>query len=56
MFLSDEYNNPNTELVTELRALTRGLYNWHNTEGCHPYDVFMWDTASRGDFTLEKVF
>ncbi|MBV6622240.1 MAG: hypothetical protein KI793_04665 [Rivularia sp. (in: Bacteria)] len=50
----DENKNNNTELVTELRKLTRGIHNNHNTECSYPIDVFMWDTASRGDFTLEK--
>ena len=54
LLVVDEYKNNNTELVTELRELTRGLYNDHNTESSYPIDVFMWDTASRGDFTLEK--
>ncbi len=54
LLLVDESNNANTELVAEIRELTRGLHNNHNTECSHPYDVFMWDTASRGDFTLEK--
>ncbi len=54
LLLVDESNNANTELVAEIRDLTRGLHNNHNTECSHPYDVFMWDTASRGDFTLEK--
>jgi hypothetical protein len=54
LLVVDESKNNNTELVTELRELTRGLENWHNTEGGEPIDVFMWDTASRGDFTLEK--
>jgi len=54
LFLLDEYNNPHTELVTELRDLTRGLLNYHNSCGAYPYDIFLWDTASRGDFTFEK--
>jgi len=54
LLVVDEYKNNNTELITELRELTRGLYNNHNTESSYPIDVFMWDTASRGDFTLEK--
>ncbi|AFY55651.1 putative low-complexity protein [Rivularia sp. PCC 7116] len=54
LLVVDESKNNNTELVKELRELTRGLENWHNTEGGEPIDVFMWDTASRGDFTLEK--
>ncbi|MEM9925187.1 MAG: pentapeptide repeat-containing protein [Cyanobacteria bacterium P01_D01_bin.50] len=53
LLVLDENKNNNTELVTELRALTRGLYNWHFGID-YPYDVFMWDTESRGDFTLEK--
>ena len=54
LFLLDEYNNPHTELVSELRDLTRGLLNYHNSCGAYPYDIFLWDTASRGDFTFEK--
>lgn len=54
LFLLDEYKNPHTELVTELRDLTRGLLNYHNSCGAYPYDIFLWDTASRGDFTFEK--
>ena len=54
LLLVDESNNANTELIAEIRELTRGLHNNHNTECSHPYDVFMWDTASRGDFSLEK--
>ena len=53
-FLLDEYKNPHTKLVTELRDLTRGLLNYHNSCGAYPYDIFLWDTASRGDFTFEK--
>lgn len=54
LLVVDENKNNNSELVTELRELTRGLYNPHNTGDYYPIDVFMWDTASRGDFTLEK--
>ena len=54
LFLLDEQKKPNTELVTELRDLTRGLLNYHNSCGAYPYDIFLWDTASRGDFTFEK--
>ena len=54
LLLVDEKKKNNTELVTELRELTRGIHNNHNTECSYPIDVFMWNTASRGDFTLEK--
>ena len=54
LLVVDENKNNNTELVTELRGLTRGLAHSHNSESSYPIDVFMWDTASRGDFTLEK--
>ncbi|BAY82917.1 pentapeptide repeat family protein [Calothrix parasitica NIES-267] len=54
LLVVDEKKNNNTELVRELRELTRGIHNYHNTEGSYPIDVFMWDTVSRGDFTLEK--
>ena len=54
LLVVDESKNNNTELITELRELTRGLYNNHNTECSYPIDVFMWDTASRGDFRLDK--
>ena len=54
LLVVDENKSNNTELVTELRELTRGLAHSHNSESSYPIDVFMWDTASRGDFTLEK--
>ncbi len=54
LLVVDEYKNNNTELVTELRELTGGLAHSHNSESSYPIDVFMWDTVSRGDFTLEK--
>ena len=53
-FLIDESKNNHTELLIELRNLTRGFHHWYNSEGSSYYDIFLWDTASRGDFTLEK--
>ncbi|BAY82918.1 pentapeptide repeat protein [Calothrix parasitica NIES-267] len=55
-FVVDESKNKNTELLIELRELTRGLYHSYNSEGSSDSDyyIFLWDTASRGDFTLEK--
>ena len=53
-FLIDESKNKNTELLTELRNLTRGFPHLYNSEGSSDYDIFLWDTATRGDFTLEK--
>lgn len=50
----DEENNPHTELVNTIRNLTRGLRNSYGSDSSKPYDVFLWDVASRGDFTLEK--
>ncbi len=54
IFLVDESKNKNTELLTELRNLTRGLNYRYNSEGSYYYEIFLWDTASRGDFSLEK--
>ncbi|MGB3641321.1 MAG: pentapeptide repeat-containing protein [Rivularia sp. (in: cyanobacteria)] len=53
-FLVDESKNTHTELLTELRNLTRGFHHRYNSEGFSNYEIFIWDTASRGDFTLEK--
>ena len=54
-FLIDESKNKNTELLIELRNLTRGFSHSYNSEGSSDYDIFLWDTASRGDFTVLKV-
>ena len=53
-FLVDESKNKNTKLLTEIRELTRGFHHRYNSEGFSDYNIFLWDTASRGDFALEK--
>lgn len=54
LLLVDEDKSNNTELVTVIRNLTRGLANYYNSEDAYPYNIFLWNKASRGNFTLEK--
>ena len=53
-FVVDESKNKNIELLIELRNLTLRIYHRYNSEGSSDYYIFLWDTALRGDFTLEK--
>ncbi len=53
ILLADELNNPNAELVQTLRKLFYGLHNHHNTESSEPYDLFLWDSKLRGQFSLD---
>ncbi len=54
LLIVDEDENSEPELFKVIREASRGLYNSHNSESSYPYDVFLWDVASRGNFTLEK--
>jgi uncharacterized protein YjbI with pentapeptide repeats len=46
-------DHPDIDLVSSLCAATEGLIC--NSEKDDPYEVFLWDTASKGEFTLEKL-
>jgi uncharacterized protein YjbI with pentapeptide repeats len=46
-------DHPDTELVNSIISITEGLHC--NSEKDDPYDVFFWDVAKKGVFTLEKL-
>ncbi|MGB3536097.1 MAG: pentapeptide repeat-containing protein [Microcoleaceae cyanobacterium] len=45
-------NHPDTDLVNSLGSLTEGLLYFSESE--YLYDIFLWNRAIRGEFTLEK--
>ena len=47
-------DNPNLELLNAIRQASQGLR--HRSEMAYPYEVFLWEVATRGAFTLEGLF
>jgi uncharacterized protein YjbI with pentapeptide repeats len=45
--------HPEVDLVNSICAVTEGLIC--NSEKDDPYEVFLWDATSKGEFTLEKL-
>lgn len=43
----------NSALINELRETAAGLF--HNSEGGHPYEIFLWDVATKGKFSFESL-
>ncbi|MBE9197609.1 MULTISPECIES: pentapeptide repeat-containing protein [unclassified Nodularia (in: cyanobacteria)] len=50
---SNSPNNPNLELLEQIRQASQGLY--YGSEADYPYEVFLWEVANRGEFTLEGL-
>lgn len=46
-------DNPNLELLNAIRQASQGLY--YGSESDYPYEVFLWEVATRGEFTLEVL-
>ncbi|WP_017659829.1 pentapeptide repeat-containing protein [Baaleninema simplex] len=47
------YNNPSYELLEQIQESCKDLY--HESCSSDPYEVFLWETRLRGDFTLEGL-
>lgn len=50
---SNTPNNPNLELLNQIREACEGLY--YMSESDYPYEVFLWETGTQGDFSLEGL-
>ncbi|MEH2088639.1 pentapeptide repeat-containing protein [Nostoc sp.] len=50
---SNSPNNPNLGLLEQIRQASKGLY--YGSEADYPYEVFLWEVANRGEFTLEGL-
>ena len=50
---SNTPNNPNLELLSQIREACEGLY--YISEYNHPYEVFLWETGTQGEFSLEGL-
>jgi uncharacterized protein YjbI with pentapeptide repeats len=51
--LTPSPNNPNQELLSQLREACTDLT--YGSESNYPYEVFLWETDSLGDFNLEEL-
>jgi hypothetical protein len=46
-------DHPDIDLANSIRSVTEGLHCGSETD--YPYDIFLWNTVIRGEFTLEKL-
>ncbi|MEQ9236939.1 pentapeptide repeat-containing protein [Coleofasciculus sp. E2-BRE-01] len=46
-------SNPNLTLLNQIREACEGFF--YPSEADYPYEVFLWETVNRGEFTLEGL-